>query len=119
MGTMDAIKSAGGGAANFLDIGGGAQAELVRKSYNLVTSDRRVKALFINIFGGITRGDQVAIGIVEALKGDDVRKVPLVIRLTGTNSEEGRKILAEAGFFPVETMNEGAARAVALANGVH
>lgn len=117
MGTMDAVKNAGGGAANFLDIGGGAQAELVKNSYDLVTSDARVKAMFINIFGGITRGDQVALGIVEALKGDDVRKVPLVIRLTGTNAEEGRKILADAGFYPVETMDEGAARAVALANG--
>jgi succinyl-CoA synthetase beta subunit len=117
MGTMDAVKNAGGGAANFLDIGGGAQADLVKKSYKLVTSDARVKSMFINIFGGITRGDQVALGIVEALKGDDVRKVPLVIRLTGTNAEEGRKILADAGFFPVETMDEGAARAVALANG--
>jgi succinyl-CoA synthetase beta subunit len=117
MGTMDAVKNAGGGAANFLDIGGGAQADLVKKSYNLVTSDPRVRAMFINIFGGITRGDQVAKGIVEALAGDDVRKVPLVVRLTGTNAEEGRAILAEAGFVPVETMDEGAARAVALANG--
>jgi succinyl-CoA synthetase beta subunit len=117
MGTMDAVKNAGGGAANFLDIGGGAQAELVKKSYNLVTSDARVRAMFINIFGGITRGDQVALGIVEALKGGDVRQVPLVIRLTGTNADEGRKILADAGFFPVETMDEGAAKAVALANG--
>jgi succinyl-CoA synthetase beta subunit len=117
MGTMDAVKNAGGGAANFLDIGGGAQADLVKKSYNLVTSDPRVKAMFINIFGGITRGDQVAKGIVEALAGDDVRKVPLVVRLTGTNAEEGRAILAQAGFVPVETMDEGAARAVALASG--
>src|ERR1700736_209607 len=117
MGTMDAVKNAGGLAANFLDIGGGAQAELVKKSYNLVTSDPRVKAMFINIFGGITRGDQVAKGIVEALAGGDVRKVPLVVRLTGTNAEEGRKILDEAGFVPVETMDEGAARAVALASG--
>jgi succinyl-CoA synthetase beta subunit len=117
MGTMDAIRNAGGEAANFLDIGGGAQAELVKKSYNLVTSDPNVKAMFINIFGGITRGDQVAKGIVEALKGGDVREVPLVVRLTGTNAEEGRKILDEAGFVPVETMDEGAARAVALANG--
>ncbi|HEY0382912.1 MAG TPA: ADP-forming succinate--CoA ligase subunit beta [Candidatus Elarobacter sp.] len=117
MGTMDAVKSAGGGAANFLDIGGGAQAELVKKSYKLVTSDPRVKAMFINIFGGITRGDQVAKGIVEALGGDDVRKVPLVVRLTGTNAKEGLAILAEAGFVPVETMDEGAARAVALAAG--
>ena len=117
MGTMDAIRNAGGEAANFLDIGGGAQAELVKKSYNLVTSDPKVKAMFINIFGGITRGDQVAKGIVEALKGGDVREVPLVVRLTGTNAKEGLQILAEAGFVPVETMDEGAARAVALASG--
>ncbi|HEY6236499.1 MAG TPA: ADP-forming succinate--CoA ligase subunit beta [Candidatus Elarobacter sp.] len=117
MGTMDAIRNAGGEAANFLDIGGGAQADLVKKSYNLVTSDPKVKAMFINIFGGITRGDQVAKGIVAALKGGDVREVPLVVRLTGTNAEEGRKILDEAGFVPVETMDEGAARAVALAGG--
>jgi succinyl-CoA synthetase beta subunit len=117
MGTMDAIRNAGGSAANFLDIGGGAQAELVKKSYNLVTSDPKVKAMFINIFGGITRGDQVALGIVEALKGDDVRKVPLVVRLTGTNEKEGREILAAAGMNPVETMDEGAKRAVELAKG--
>ena len=117
MGTMDAIRTAGGEAANFLDIGGGAQAELVKKSYDLVTSDPKVKAMFINIFGGITRGDQVAKGIVEALAGNDVRKVPLVVRLTGTNAEEGRAILDKAGFVPVETMDEGAARAVALASG--
>ena len=97
MGTMDAIRTAGGSAANFLDIGGGAQAELVKKSYQLVTGDPKVKALFINIFGGITRGDQVAKGIVEALSGSDIRKVPLVIRLTGTNEKEGREILAAAG----------------------
>jgi succinyl-CoA synthetase beta subunit len=119
MGTMDAIRNAGGEAANFLDIGGGAQAELVRKSYALVVSNPAVKSFFINIFGGITRGDQVALGIVEALKGDELRKVPLVIRLSGTNAEEGRKILAEAGFFPVETMDEGAAKAVALAKGAN
>jgi succinyl-CoA synthetase beta subunit len=117
MGTMDAIRNAGGLAANFLDIGGGAQAELVKKSYNLVTSDPKVKAMFINIFGGITRGDQVALGIVEALKGDDVRKVPLVVRLTGTNEKEGREILAAAGMNPVETMDEGAKRAVEFAKG--
>jgi succinyl-CoA synthetase beta subunit len=115
MGTMDAIRNAGGSAANFLDIGGGAQAELVKKSYNLVTSDPKVRAMFINIFGGITRGDQVATGIVEALKGDDVRKVPLVVRLTGTNEKEGRAILADAGMNPVETMDEGARRVVELA----
>ncbi|GAC1308473.1 MAG: ADP-forming succinate--CoA ligase subunit beta [Vulcanimicrobiaceae bacterium] len=117
MGTMDAIRSAGGSAANFLDIGGGAQAELVKKSYALVTGDPKVRAMFINIFGGITRGDQVALGIVEALRGDDLRKVPLVVRLTGTNEVEGRAILAAAGMSPVETMDEGARRVVALARG--
>jgi succinyl-CoA synthetase beta subunit len=115
MGTMDAIRGAGGAAANFLDIGGGAQAELVKKSYALVVSDPKVRALFINIFGGITRGDQVARGIVEALAGDDLRKVPLVVRLTGTNEKEGREILAAAGMNPVESMDEGAQRAVELA----
>jgi succinyl-CoA synthetase beta subunit len=115
MGTMDAIRNAGGAAANFLDIGGGAQAELVKKSYQLVVSDPKVRALFINIFGGITRGDQVARGIVQALAGDDLRKVPLVVRLTGTNEKEGRAILAEAGMNPVETMDEGARIAVDLA----
>lgn len=115
MGTMDAIRSAGGEAANFLDIGGGAQADLVRKSYALVVGDPKVQALFINIFGGITRGDQVANGIVEALKGEDLRKVPLVVRLTGTNEREGRAILAAAGMNPVQTMDEGARRAVELA----
>jgi succinyl-CoA synthetase beta subunit len=115
MGTMDAVRIAGGEAANFLDIGGGAQADLVRKSYALVVSDPKVRSLFINIFGGITRGDQVAHGIVEALKGEDLRKVPLVVRLTGTNEKEGRAILAAAGMNPVETMDEGARRAVELA----
>ena len=112
---MDAVRGAGGEAANFLDIGGGAQAELVRKSYALVVSDPKVRSLFINIFGGITRGDQVASGIVEALKGEDLRKVPLVVRLTGTNEKEGRAILSAAGMNPVETMDEGASRAVELA----
>jgi succinyl-CoA synthetase beta subunit len=115
MGTMDAIRIAGGEAANFLDIGGGAQADLVRKSYALVAGDPKVRSLFINIFGGITRGDQVASGIVEALKGDGLRKIPLVVRLTGTNEKEGRAILAAAGMNPVETMDEGAQRAVDLA----
>jgi len=119
MGTMDAIRTAGGAAANFLDIGGGAQAELVKKSYALVVSNPKVKAMFINIFGGITRGDQVAQGIVDALSGGDLRKVPMVVRLTGTNAEQGRAILDKAGFIPVETMDEGAAKAVALANGAN
>ncbi len=123
MGTMDAIRNAGGGAANFLDIGGGARADLVKKCYALVVSDPKVSALFINIFGGITRCDQVASGIVEALSGPStssgLRKVPLVVRLTGTNESEGQKILADAGFASVATMDEGAALAVAYAKGAN
>ncbi|MBV8600307.1 MAG: ADP-forming succinate--CoA ligase subunit beta [Candidatus Eremiobacteraeota bacterium] len=117
MGTMDAIRNAGGKAANFLDVGGGAQAERVRKCYELIVSEPKVRAMFINIFGGITRADQVASGIVEALSGGSLRKVPLVVRLTGTNEKEGRAILSKAGIASVETMDEGAAKAVALAKG--
>ena len=115
MGTMDAIRNAGGNAANFLDVGGGAQAERVRKCYELIVSDPKVKAMFINIFGGITRADAVASGIVEALSGGTLRKVPLVVRLTGTNEEQGREILKKANIATVATMDEGAAKAVALA----
>ncbi|MDE2483605.1 MAG: ADP-forming succinate--CoA ligase subunit beta [bacterium] len=115
MGTMDAVKNAGGEIANFLDVGGGANAERVRKCYELVVNHTNAKVFFINIFGGITRGDEVAKGIVEALNTTKSRKIPLVIRLTGTNEVEGRRILAEAGMTPVETMDEGAKRAVELA----
>jgi succinyl-CoA synthetase beta subunit len=115
MGTMDAVKNAGGEIANFLDVGGGANAERVRKCYELVVNHTNAKVFFVNIFGGITRGDEVAKGIVEALDTTMSRKIPLVIRLTGTNEKEGRKILADAGMTPVETMDEGAAQAVALA----
>ena len=115
MATMDAVKNAGGNFANFLDVGGGANAEKVRSCYELIVNNTGAKALFINIFGGITRGDEVAKGIVQALGETKSRKVPLVVRLTGTNEKEGRAILAEAGITPVETMDEGAAQAVALA----
>jgi succinyl-CoA synthetase beta subunit len=83
----------------------------------LIVNHTGAKAIFINIFGGITRGDEVAKGIVQALNETASRKVPLVIRLTGTNEKEGRQILAEAGMTPVETMDEGAALAVKLAAG--
>ena len=115
MGTMDAVKNAGGEIANFLDVGGGANAERVRHCYELVVDHTNAKVFFINIFGGITRGDEVAKGIVEALNTTKSRKIPLVIRLTGTNEVEGRRILADAGMTPVETMDEGAKRAVELA----
>jgi succinyl-CoA synthetase beta subunit len=115
MGTLDAVKSAGGEPANFLDVGGGAKADIVREAVNIVTADPKVKALFINIFGGITRGDEVAKGLVEALSGGGWSKDKLVIRLTGTNEKEGRAVLQANGMQSVETMNEGAKRAVALA----
>ena len=115
MGTMDAVKFAGGEIANFLDIGGGANAERVRNCYELVMNHTPAKVFFVNIFGGITRCDEVAKGIVEAMNTTKSRKVPLVIRLTGTNEAEGRKILADAKMTPVETMDEGAKRAVELA----
>ncbi|MDE2571887.1 MAG: ADP-forming succinate--CoA ligase subunit beta [bacterium] len=117
MGTMDAVKNAGGEIANFLDVGGGADAQRVRNCYELVVNHTAAKVFFINIFGGITRGDEVAKGIVTAMKETTSRKIPLVIRLTGTNEEEGRRILAEAGMTPVQTMDEGAKRAVELAAG--
>jgi succinyl-CoA synthetase beta subunit len=115
MGTLDAVKSAGGEAANFLDIGGGAKADIMREAVNIVTSNPNVKALFINIFGGITRGDEVAKGLITALAGGKWSKDKLVIRLTGTNEREAREILEQNGIVAVETMNEGAKRAVALA----
>jgi succinyl-CoA synthetase beta subunit len=115
MGTLDAVKQAGGNPANFLDIGGGAQAALMREAVNIVTSNPKVKSLFINIFGGITRGDEVAKGLIEALASGGWSKEKLVIRLTGTNEKEGRALLAASGITSVETMNEGARKAVALA----
>ncbi len=115
MGTMDAVKNAGGTFANFLDVGGGANAERVRNCYELVMNHTGAKVFFINIFGGITRCDEVAKGIVEALATTSSRRVPLVIRLTGTNEEQGREILAQAGMAPVQTMDEGASAAVELA----
>jgi succinyl-CoA synthetase beta subunit len=117
MATMDAVANAGGEVADFLDVGGGANAQRVRNCYELVVNNTEAKVFFINIFGGITRGDEVARGIVAALEETASRKIPLVIRLTGTNEAEGRRILAQAGMTPVETMDEGAREAVRLAQG--
>ncbi|MER3438917.1 MAG: ADP-forming succinate--CoA ligase subunit beta, partial [Chloroflexota bacterium] len=105
MATMDAVKLHGGEPANFLDVGGGASAEQVAKAFQLVTADPNVRAILINIFGGITRGDVVATGIREALQKVHV-SVPIVVRLAGTNAEEGRRLLAEAGLHAVDTMDE-------------
>ncbi|HEV3195866.1 MAG TPA: ADP-forming succinate--CoA ligase subunit beta [Candidatus Cybelea sp.] len=116
MATMDAVSNAGGRIADFLDVGGGANAQRVRSCYELVVNNTGATVFFVNIFGGITRGDEVARGVVEAMQQTTSRKIPLVIRLTGTNEEEGRRILAQAGMTPVETMDEGAREAVRLAS---
>ncbi|CAN5469442.1 ADP-forming succinate--CoA ligase subunit beta [soil metagenome] len=116
MAMMDAIKLYGGEPANFLDVGGGATADQVALALELVLADESVKAILFNIFGGITRADLVAEGIVEAQNRVDVA-VPMVIRLVGTNQDEGRKILADAGIDTVETMAD-AARSVVEAAGV-
>ena len=114
MNTLDLVKAAGGKPANFLDIGGGAKAEVVRNSLDMILQDRGVKSIFINIFGGITRGDEVARGIIAA-RDDLGIKVPLVVRMTGTAEDEGRKILSDAGITPGVSASEAAAKAVALA----
>ncbi len=116
MATMDACKLYGGEPANFLDVGGGASAEQVTLALELILEDPAVKAIFFNIFGGITRCDVVARGILAALEQIQVN-VPMVIRLVGTNQEEGRQILAEAGITALDTMEEAAKAAVAAAEG--
>ena len=114
MATMDMIKLAGGEPANFLDIGGGASPERVAKAFNVVLSDGKVDAILLNIFAGINRCDWVANGVVQAFKEVGI-KVPLVVRLSGTNVEEGRKILKESGLpiITAETLVEAADKAVA------
>jgi len=121
MSTLDVVNQVGGTAANFLDIGGGANADQMAAALEVINFDKVVKSIFINIFGGITRGEEVAKGIVEAMKRVDLR-APIVIRLDGTNAEEGREILASAGIpesklLSKPTMLEAARAAVALANG--
>jgi succinyl-CoA synthetase beta subunit len=116
MATMDVIKFYGGEPANFLDIGGGAKAEKVKAALEIILSDPNVKAVLFNIFGGITRGDEVAQGIVDGLKAVNAH-VPMIARIVGTNAEEGRKILAGANMITAETLEEGAQKAVAAANG--
>jgi succinyl-CoA synthetase beta subunit len=114
MATMDAVKLHGGEPANFLDVGGGASADQVAKAFGLVTADPNVRAILINIFGGITRGDVVAEGITEALQRVAVH-VPIVVRLSGTNAAEGQRILSEAGLTASENMDDAAAAAVRAA----
>jgi succinyl-CoA synthetase beta subunit len=118
MATMDIIKLSGGAPANFLDVGGGANAEQIRNAFKILMSDANVKAVFINIFGGILRCDVLAAGVIAAVKELGV-PVPIVIRMKGTNVEEGKRMLAESGlnFTTADTMGEGATAVVALAGG--
>ena len=115
MATMDLVKHYGGEPANFLDIGGSSSPDKVLAALEIITSDPNVKVILFNIFGGITRCDDVANGIVEATRSSDI-EAPIVIRLTGTNEEEAVKILDEAGFSASTSMEEVVQRAVELAD---
>ena len=118
MATMDIVKYAGGMPANFLDVGGGANAEQVEHAFEILLSDPHVKAVLINIFGGILRVDTLATGVVEAARKTNM-KLPIVLRLEGTNVQEGKKILQESGlnFIVTETMKDAADQVVAAARG--
>lgn len=116
MATMDILALCGGEAANFLDIGGGASADKVTASLRVILADKNVRSILVNVFGGITRCDEVAKGILAASKEVGVN-VPMVVRLVGTNEEEGRKLLKEAKFNPAETLLQAAQMAVDLAKG--
>jgi succinyl-CoA synthetase beta subunit len=117
MSTLDVVAQAGGKPANFLDAGGGSKAEAITSAVEVILSDPKVKAVLFNIFGGITRCDEVARGLIEAFEQVDPQ-VPFVVRLNGTNEEEGRKLLADAAHPNVtveETMDGAAAKVVELA----
>ncbi len=118
MATMDIVKYAGGMPANFLDVGGGANAEQVAHAFEILLSDKNVRAVLINIFGGILRVDMLATGVVEAARKTNIQ-LPVVLRLEGTNVEEGRKILHDSGlnFVIAETMKDAADKVVAAAKG--
>ncbi len=116
MATMDVVKLAGGEPANFLDVGGGTNAERVREAFKLILSDDKVRAILVNIFGGIVRCDLIAEGIINAVKEIDVQ-VPVVVRLEGTNVEKGKQMLADSGFaiIAADDLNDGARKAVEAA----
>jgi succinyl-CoA synthetase beta subunit len=116
MATMDAVKMAGASPANFMDVAGGARADRVAAALRLILSDPNVKAVWFNIFGGITRGDEVARGLLEARSQVEV-KVPIVVRLVGTNEAEGQRMLREGGIEAFTTMKEAAEAVVAAAKG--
>ena len=114
MNTLDLVEREGGHAADFLDIGGGAKADVVHSALELLAGDPRVKGILINIFGGITRGDEVAHGIIDATRDLNL-KLPLVVRMTGTREEEGRQLLKEAGIPPEAGASAAARKIVELA----
>jgi succinyl-CoA synthetase beta subunit len=116
MSTMDIIKYAGGMPANFLDVGGGANEEQVTHAFEILLSDKNVRAVLINIFGGILRVDTLANGVVQAARKTNIQ-LPIVLRLEGTNVEQGREILKNSGlnFIVAETMKDAAEKVVAAA----
>jgi succinyl-CoA synthetase beta subunit len=118
MATMDIVKLAGGEPANFLDVGGGASPEQIENAFRILSSDRNVKAVFINVFGGILRCDRLAAGVIAAIRKLGLR-LPVVVRMEGTNVEQGRTMLAESGLAltNADDMGDGAKKAVALARG--
>ncbi|HCD41694.1 MAG TPA: succinate--CoA ligase subunit beta, partial [Firmicutes bacterium] len=110
------IKAEGGEAANFLDIGGGARAEVVQNALELILMDKDVKAILINVFGGITRCDEVAQGLIKAIESVDL-DLPVVVRLVGTREKEGRALLSGTSVVAADTMVDAAKRIVAIARG--
>ena len=116
MTTMDLVKHYGGEPANFLDVGGGARHETVCGAMELILADPNVNAILVNIFGGITRGDEVAAGLIEA-RASQTRVVPMVVRIVGTNAEEAARLLREARFETASSLDEAAEKAVALSKG--
>ncbi len=116
MTTMDLVKRAGGEPANFLDIGGGARADKVTAAMRLILADPKVDAILVNIFGGITRGDEVARGLIEA-RAQQTRDVPMVVRIVGTNAAEAAVLLEEARFETATSLDDAAAKAVAASRG--
>jgi succinyl-CoA synthetase beta subunit len=118
MATMDIIQLKGGQPANFLDIGGGASSEKVAAALRIILADPQVETVLINIFGGITRCDEVALGIQKALNEIET-EIPIVVRLVGTNEKAGKQILAKADLVTAETLQEAAQKAIALAQEVH
>ncbi len=116
MTTMDLVKRAGGEPANFLDIGGGARADKVAAAMRIILADPKVDAILVNIFGGITRGDEVARGLIEA-RAQQTRDVPMVVRIVGTNAAEAATLLEEARFETAASLDEAAAKAVAASGG--